>query len=118
MARLAAILIALAAVLGPSASFDDTSSLVTVRQNDRRPLQAGVSAPSVSGDGRYVAFVSFARLVEGDTDNRLDVYVLDRVSGRVTLETPSNGQGAAYESDRPRLERRRSSPGVRKPRAG
>ena len=104
MARLAATLIALAAVLEPSASFDDTFSLVTVRQNDSRPLQAGVTAPSVSGDGRYVAFVSFARLVEGDTDDRLDVYVLDRVSGRVTLETPSNGPGASYESDRPRLD--------------
>jgi hypothetical protein len=38
-------------------------------------------APSVSGDGRYVAFVSDAsNLVPGDTNGTTDVFVRDMVS--------------------------------------
>ncbi|MET8152692.1 TolB family protein [Actinoplanes sp. NPDC049668] len=51
--------------------------------------------PSISGDGRYVAFETEARLTPTDTDRLIDVYVYDRVTGtpeRVTV-TPS-GQPA------------------------
>jgi hypothetical protein len=38
--------------------------------------------PSVSGDGRYVAFQSTStNLVDGDTDNRSDIFVRDRFTG-------------------------------------
>ncbi|MBL8730567.1 MAG: PD40 domain-containing protein, partial [Planctomycetes bacterium] len=38
----------------------------------------GCNEPVVSGDGRFVAFVSSAtNLVSGDTNNRLDVFVRD-----------------------------------------
>jgi dipeptidyl aminopeptidase/acylaminoacyl peptidase len=41
--------------------------------------------PSVSGDGRYVAFWSYAsNLVPGDTNNRADVFVYDRDTGLIT----------------------------------
>ncbi|MEU5583238.1 RICIN domain-containing protein [Streptomyces huasconensis] len=47
--------------------------------------------PSISGDGRYVAFESVARaLVNGDTNNQRDVFVRDRVAGttqRVSVAT-------------------------------
>ena len=40
------------------------------------------SEPSVSGDGRYVAFISFAsNLVPGDTNNSPDVFFHDRQTG-------------------------------------
>jgi len=40
-------------------------------------------SPSVSGDGRYVAFSSYAKnLVEKDTNGRLDVFVHDRDTGQ------------------------------------
>jgi Tol biopolymer transport system component len=42
---------------------------------------------SVSADGRFVAFVSAARLVPEDTNDRDDVYVLDRESGGVSFES-------------------------------
>ncbi len=88
------------------ALLEPTGAFVTVRQADVRSPVTGVSAPSISGDGRFVAFVSFVRLVDADTDTLGDVYVLDRVSGRVTIETESIPVGDhRYESGSPRLSR-------------
>lgn len=40
-----------------------------------------IGAPSISADGRYVAFISYAsNLVAGDTNNFADVFVRDRVA--------------------------------------
>jgi Tol biopolymer transport system component len=90
-------------VLAGVTAFDSTS-MVTVRQADNRPSFVSRSAPSVSRDGRFVAFASYARLVDADTNDFLDVYVLDRVSGRVTVETqPSLDADAGRDNDRPRL---------------
>ena len=41
-------------------------------------LESG--SPSVSADGRYVAFKSLASLVSEDTNGRWDIYVRDRHS--------------------------------------
>ena len=51
--------------------------------------RAYVDAPAaaITGDGRYVAFVSYAPLVAADEDARADVYVFDRVTDTVTLES-------------------------------
>ncbi|MBI4786749.1 MAG: PD40 domain-containing protein [Chloroflexi bacterium] len=48
---------------------------------------------SISGDGRYVAFSSFAsNLVDGDTNNVADVFVRDRQMGQTTrVSVHSNG---------------------------
>jgi Tol biopolymer transport system component len=71
---------------------------------------------SVSADGRYVAFLSRAKLVPDDTANKVDVFVRDRQSGtttRVSVDSggaqgngdssfPSisdNGRYVAFESD-------------------
>jgi Tol biopolymer transport system component len=41
--------------------------------------------PSISANGRYVAFVSTAtNLVAGDTNNKEDVFRWDRFSGTIT----------------------------------
>ena len=59
------------------------------------------SEPSLSLDGRYVAFFSFAsNLVPGDTNNRGHVFIRDRQTGvteRVSL-TASDGQANGSES--------------------
>ena len=56
------------------------------------------SGPSISADGRYVAFRSFAdNLVPGDTNDERDVFVRDRQTGtttRVSLDSVGN-QGNA-----------------------
>lgn len=60
-------------------------------------------APSVSADGRVVAFVSRAtNLVAGDTNGALDTFVRDRAGG--TTERASVGSGGA-EADRSSLGR-------------
>ena len=52
----------------PSGGFTDAFSLL----------------PSISADGRYVAFQSAGKLVPEDTDSRTDIYLRDRVAGTTT----------------------------------
>jgi Tol biopolymer transport system component len=58
-------------------------------------------SPSISADGRYIAFYSAAtNLVAGDTNNTFDVFVHDRQTGATTrVSVASNGaQGGASSS--------------------
>lgn len=63
------------------------------------------NGPSLSADGRFVAFVSTAsNLVSGDTNAKADVFVRDRLNGtteRVSIASDGN-QGNDY-SDQPLL---------------
>jgi len=72
---------------------------------------AGVQATStsldaaLSGNGRYVAFMSWAKnLVPDDTNNRTDVFVHDMLTGETVLASVSTGgvQGENH-SGAPRL---------------
>jgi Tol biopolymer transport system component len=54
--------------------------------------------PTVSGDGRYIVFASFAtNLVSGDTNAKSDVFVRDQVTGRTTRV--STDQNLAQAND-------------------
>jgi Tol biopolymer transport system component len=58
---------------------------------------------TISGDGRFVAFYSYANdLVAGDTNNSVDVFVTDRLSGaveRVSIGTDGvQGNGYSYSA--------------------
>jgi Tol biopolymer transport system component len=55
-----------------------------------------VQSVSLSANGDAVAFTTAGRMVEGDRDNDDDVYVFDRRSDRLTLESGEVGQGSAY----------------------
>ncbi len=59
--------------------------------------------PSISADGRYVAFESWARnLVIGDTNNKEDIFVHDRSTGATTrVSVASDGTQGNDESDVP-----------------
>jgi hypothetical protein len=67
------------------------------------------SSISISADGRYVAFHSYAsNLVEGDTNNALDVFVHDRTTGTTELvsvdssgnqDTNANSQQPSISAD-------------------
>jgi Tol biopolymer transport system component len=60
--------------------------------------------PALSGDGRYVAFDSSARLVPEDTNRDVDVYVRDLVSGTIVLASvDSAGVQADESAENPRL---------------
>lgn len=65
-------------------------------QNDREPLAASYR-PTLSADGRYVAFASMApNLVAGDRNYRDDVFVYDRTAGKMERASVS---GRGKEAD-------------------
>ncbi len=68
--------------------------------------EAPPNSPSsaVSGDGRYVAFVSVARLLPLDTNTLDEIYILERASGRLTLATqPYSGAASDGSALNPQL---------------
>ena len=106
-------------VLGDEPRPGDTNKLADVFVRDRRTgrtervsvtskgKQAGAdrtnngsNAPSISGDGRYVAFHSAdSNLVPGDTNRTFDIFVHDRKTGRTTrISVSSAGRQANGEN--------------------
>ena len=77
---------------------------LTVPQANLQGRPSDASEASLSATGRYVAFTSFARLAAQDTNECSDIYVLDRVTANVTIEslTP-DGQASGRASSRPYL---------------
>ena len=79
----------------------DTNNVADVFVYDRNAnrterVSAGGTAhaiqPSISGDGRYVAFISGdTALTPGDTDNVIDVFVHDRQTGTTTRVSERKG---------------------------
>src|SRR5215203_6174424 len=71
---------------------------LTVPQRDARRSRSSGASVSVSGQGRYVAFASYARLSAADGDSLADIYVLDRTTAALTLESTS-ADGGTLNSD-------------------
>src|SRR5436190_839729 len=76
-----------------------------VARGSRAPRESGLPPPpaaSVSSDGRYVAFTSYApNLVASDTNGFADVFVRDIVAGSTTrISTDSAGVQGNGNSDR------------------
>ena len=93
-------IIAAAMFLQPETS----RSVHTIPQQDPWRSAHEPSPASVSADGRYVAFTSFARLDGRDMNDRPDIYVLDRATGQVSLESvPPAGEPRHAENRHPRL---------------
>lgn len=81
-------------------------ALLTAPQHDARRARSSFASVSVSGDGRYVAFTSYARLSPADVDSLADIYVLDRSTTTVTLESASvEGRPVNSDCSYPRLAR-------------
>ena len=61
-----------------------------------RQANGGSSAPSLSADGRFVGFGSYgSNLVDGDTNQEIDVFVHDRQTGETTrVSVDSRGRQA------------------------
>jgi Tol biopolymer transport system component len=69
--------------------------------SDGTPGNGTSGGMSISGDGRFVAFVSDAsNLVPGDTNGTLDVFVHDRLTGQTTrVSVASDGTQGNADSD-------------------
>jgi Tol biopolymer transport system component len=82
------------------------TTLLTVPERDAWRSASSSSPAGLSGDGRWIAFESYARLAPADTNNHCDIYALDRATGRVTLESvTSDGTALSADSLGPRLNR-------------
>jgi hypothetical protein len=66
---------------------------------------SGFDAPSISANGRYIAFTSFAdNLVPGDSNNVSDIFVHDTQTGVTTIVSVSSAEVLANEaSSRPAI---------------
>jgi hypothetical protein len=82
--------IATIGLLSPAAPMDPDVFITVPQQDLWRSARTSASA-SVSADGRYVVLSSYAPLVPADTDRNADIYVFDRVSGRVARESVTAG---------------------------
>jgi Tol biopolymer transport system component len=71
-------------------------SRVSIQSDGGQARRGNSGNPSVSGDGRYVAFDSFApNLVPGDTNRSPDVFLRDRKSGKTKrISVRSGGRQA------------------------
>jgi TolB protein len=95
-ARALALVVSIGGVLAPSRS--GPIDFMTVARADPHVRPSDATAVSVSGDGRYVAFISNARLTAADHNALSDIYVLDRQTGAVSLETPPSSVHAGSAS--------------------
>jgi Tol biopolymer transport system component len=66
-------------------------TMLTVEQRDTNYAISTHASAAVSAEGRFVAFMTSSPLVPADADNSSDVYVLDRQTQRVTLESADTG---------------------------
>lgn len=82
------------------------SMLLTLPQRDTWRSTSDSPPVSLSPGGRWIAFESYVRLAPADTNNECDIYVLDRTSGRVTLESlTTDGDLLSGGSSGPRVSR-------------
>src|SRR5687768_12118396 len=90
--------VATVGVLCEGPALEDGFTWLTVPQQDGRRAWTTVPSASISADGRYVAFTSYARLNAADLDSLSDIYVLDRSTATITLESASV-DGRSLKSD-------------------
>jgi len=104
MAAALVAVVALGALALPASAFRDDVVLVS-RPTTGPPADGSSSDPSMSADGRLVAFTSFASgLAEGDDDSATGVFVRDIDAGTTTLvsrATGVTGDGGDGESSAP-----------------
>ncbi|KAA3609578.1 MAG: calcium-binding protein [Planctomycetota bacterium] len=77
---------------------------VSVSSTGSQALWGG-SEPSISADGRFIAFISISDdLVPNDTNGKLDVFVHDRQNGETTrVSVDSSGRQAFLGGDAPKI---------------
>ena len=90
--RAAAGLVLLVAGLAANPADEDSTAFLTAAQGNVHAMPADAPTVAVNAnDGRYVAFTSDVPLSPADTNAYADIYVLDRTTREVTLETPTPG---------------------------
>jgi hypothetical protein len=83
---------------------NNTTQRVSLKQNGEEAdpnNNANSRTPSISADGRYVAFQASpdASFVAADANNGYDVYVKDRKTGKITLASAKSNGSAVPNAD-------------------
>lgn len=101
----AAAMVLLCIVAGSSRAAAGDTTRINLDNTGMQAEVGGSGTPSISADGRYVAFISSAtNLVESDTNGAQDVFVRDRREGtteRVSVdssEAQANGRSLTHPS--------------------
>jgi Tol biopolymer transport system component len=85
-----ACLVAAWSVMMPSECLSAVTELASVERATANAAGSSLE-PSISGNGRYVAFASGStKLVAGDTNAAVDIFVRDRETGRITRVSRSS----------------------------
>jgi Tol biopolymer transport system component len=92
------VVAALLLSFSPGPADDDSSAFLTEPQAHLAVSPIDRPSVAVSADGRYIAFTSHAALVSADMNSYADVYVLDRTTRKLMLETPSTDRDPDYAS--------------------
>ena len=79
------------------------ADILTVPQRDVRRKAKDRRAVDVTADGRYIAFTSYERLVPADTNDTRDIYVLDRATGAIAMESTASDGWIGKDSNNPDL---------------
>ena len=99
MVRRLCLVAALALTVAAAAPAEESRvTLLTVAQRDRIRSRSNAASVSISADGRYIAFASYERLVPADVDSLADIYILDRSTGAISLES-ATADGVAIVAD-------------------
>jgi Tol biopolymer transport system component len=82
-------------------SVEDTAIVVHDRRTGtaRRFASGSAEAPAISGDGRFVAFLTRDRLVARDTNRHRDAYVVQRSTGALARVSVSSSGAQAARGD-------------------
>src|SRR6185436_17337149 len=88
-----------------AASFAQTTTRASVDSNGAQGNDSSFELPSISSDGRFVAFASDAtNLVPGDTNGFSDIFVRDRQSGlTVRASVDSGGAESNFHCRKPSI---------------
>ena len=87
----------------PQAGTAPSGSLLSIVQREREAIPLSDRTGRISANGRFVALISAARLVERDRNDLRDVYVFDGETGLLSLESlgplgePADGESRAVD---------------------
>src|SRR5262245_49888743 len=87
------LLLGLLGAWGVASGWADDPEPITVDLSSHTFYDAPSFRPSISGDGRYVAFESNARISPDDTGATEDIYIFDRKAKSFRRMTPSEKGG-------------------------
>src|SRR5215207_3755221 len=76
------------------------ADLISINAQGTGPGHGPSTESSVSGDGRYVVFVSTSSdLVAGDNNGKADIFLRDRVNNTTTLVSKNATSGAIGDAE-------------------